>query len=34
MNCNILVKDPENYDENFVYIYVLQLNKYNDTPTT
>ena len=32
LNCNIIVKDAENYDDNFAYIYVLQLNKYNSAP--
>lgn len=34
INCNIIVKDEDNFDSNYVYIYVLQLNKYNSKPIT
>ena len=34
INCNIIVRDAKDYDENFVYIYLLQLNKYNSAPFT
>lgn len=33
-NCNILVNDIENFDENYAYIYILQLNKYESSPIT